>query len=121
VFRPYFKNMAYTKDGWIGVDLDGTLARYDGWNNGEIGIPVPAMVARVQKWLAAGVEVKIFTARVSDDPHGTQRAAIQVWCKRHIGQVLDVTNCKDYKMIQLWDDRAVQVVLNTGEPACPVR
>ena len=33
--------------GWIGVDLDGTLAEYHGWNGGAIGEPVPAMLARV--------------------------------------------------------------------------
>jgi hypothetical protein len=37
---------------WIGVDLDGVLAKMEGWNGPyEIGEPVPAMVDRVKKWL----------------------------------------------------------------------
>lgn len=51
--------------GWIGVDLDGTLATYDGWVSADhVGEPVPAMVERVQQWLAEGREVRIFTARI---------------------------------------------------------
>ncbi len=50
--------------GWIGVDLDGTLAHYDGWAGPEsIGEPIPLMMARVREWLALGREVRIFTAR----------------------------------------------------------
>ena len=39
-------------NGWIGVDLDGTLAHYEGWQ-GEthIGAPISAMVERVKRWL----------------------------------------------------------------------
>ena len=54
--------------GWIGVDLDGTLAFYQGWNEGKIGDPVPVMLARVKGWLAEGVEVRIVTARGRDPP-----------------------------------------------------
>ena len=54
---------------WIGVDLDGTLARYEQYEGPmSIGEPIPEMVDRVKAWLAAGREVRIFTARVSD-PH----------------------------------------------------
>lgn len=102
--------------GWIGVDLDGTLAKYDGWKGpGFIGEPVPAMVERVKRWLAEGKEVRIFTARVYMD-NGSQKAFIQDWCEQHIGQRLEVTNVKDYGMIEIWDDRAVQVEFNTGKP-----
>jgi hypothetical protein len=109
--------------GWIGVDLDGTLAEYDKWKGpANIGAPIPLMLARVKKWLAEGADVRIFTARVSSD--GTRlrdleanvaRAAIVHWCHEHIGRELPITNVKDYSMHQLWDDRAVQVVKNTGE------
>ena len=52
-------------DGWIGVDLDGTLAEYDKWvSPTHIGKPILRMVKRVQKWLAEGRQVKIMTARV---------------------------------------------------------
>ena len=47
------------------MDLDGTLAHYEGWNGvNHIGAPLAPMVERVKKWLAAGKTVKIFTARM---------------------------------------------------------
>jgi len=50
--------------GWIGVDLDGTLATYGGWKGpDDIGAPVPAMMKRVKRWIGEGREVRIFTAR----------------------------------------------------------
>jgi len=104
--------------GWIGVDLDGTLAEYDGWQGADhIGKPIPRMVERVQKWVAKGKEVKIFTARVALDEDGSVADKIKAWCKEHLGFELEVTNEKDYGMIELWDDRAVQVIPNTGKRA----
>jgi hypothetical protein len=108
---------------WIGVDLDGTLAEYysgDLYRNGNtyIGPPVPAMLARVLIWLNEGTEVRIFTARVSEEHPGELkkiREAIESWCLEHIGRVLPITNIKDYSMIELWDDRAVQVEPNKGQ------
>lgn len=105
------------KKGWIGVDLDGTLAMYDQWRGiDHIGEPVPAMVARVQGWLAAGVPVKIMTARCSVCEPGVVRT-IEDWCEQHIGCRLPVTCQKDFGMLELWDDRAVGVVKNTGARA----
>lgn len=44
-----------SQQGWIGVDLDGTLAHYDGWKGADhIGEPIPAMVERVKQWLSEG-------------------------------------------------------------------
>lgn len=101
--------------GWIAVDLDGTLAFYDEWRGPlHIGEPIPEMLERVKKVLAVGIDVKIFTARVAHDAPPEVTEAIQNWCLTHIGVVLPVTATKDYGMIQLWDDRAVQVVPNTG-------
>lgn len=121
-------------NGWIAVDLDGTLAHYDGWKGAEhIGEPIPAMVARVKVWLAEGRAVRIFTARVDGgqvalamgNPDGEAyrdthkiRERIHKWCLEHIGQVLPVTNVKDYGMVELWDDRAFRVIANTGETCC---
>lgn len=149
--------------GWIGVDLDGTLAEYNGWQGiDHIGKPIPKMVNRVKKWLSEGVQVKIFTARLH--AHGTQLIGdhsstineinnlryqynesvknkqpdstllervssleksmrvdiitpIQDWCEEHIGVRLEVTDRKDFGMTELWDDRAVQIIPNTGERA----
>jgi hypothetical protein len=54
-------------EGWIGVDLDGTLAHYSEWKGPDsIGEPVPLMLARVKEWLAKGLEVRIVTARAGD-------------------------------------------------------
>ena len=105
--------------GWIGVDLDGTLAEYDRWRGPDhIGNPIPAMVARVKDWLRTGHEVRIFTARVWNEPEDHPVTnQIQHWCLRHIGAMLPVTCMKDYGMIELWDDRAVQVIPNTGQRA----
>ena len=105
---------------WIGVDLDGTLAHYDGWvSHIDIGEPILPMVNRVQEWLVDGHNVKIFTARISS-PSALENTeaivAIRNWCRDHIGVALEVTNVKDFDMAELWDDRAVQVIANTGEP-----
>ncbi len=121
--------------GWIGVDLDGTLAHYDGWKGVDhIGEPVPAMLARVKQWLAEGHDVRIFTARVCisaryaavapstcmEDGSRSARgwcvitAYINAWLEKHLGRTLPITNEKDLAMVQLWDDRCVQVVPNTG-------
>lgn len=111
--------------GWIGVDLDGTLAHYDGWQGADhIGAPVPVMLNRVKGWLRAGLDVRIMTARISHDgsPKRTDdvrvaTSAIHEWCRKHLGRTLVITNVKDYSMVELWDDRCVQVIPNTGERA----
>jgi hypothetical protein len=56
--------------------------------------------------------VKIFTAR-ADDEKGVN--AIKAWLKKHELPDLEVTNLKDQKMIEFWDDKAVQVRKNTGQ------
>lgn len=100
---------------WIGVDLDGTLAKYETWGGPEqIGEPVPLMVERVKQWLWRGIHVKIMTARASY-PNPIGRAAIEEWCEKHIGQVLEITCSKDLAMVALYDDRAIQVEPNTGK------
>lgn len=112
------------KNGWVGVDLDGTLAHYEGWNGGKIGRPVEAMVERVRTWLKLGLDVRVFTARVAE-PDEDERAevvgAIEEWCEEHVGQKLKVTNVKDFSCIEIWDDRAVGVEENTGRAFGPSR
>lgn len=104
--------------GWIGVDLDGTLAIYDSWGDGSVGAPIPEMVARVKTWLARGCEVRIMTARVSsmasEREVADQVAKISAWCQKHLGQVLVVTAEKDFSMRVLIDDRAIHASKNTG-------
>ena len=46
------------------------------------------------------------------------RRAIEMWCKRHLGQILPVTFEKDWDMVLLLDDRARQVERDTGRVFC---
>lgn len=94
---------------WYGVDLDGTLAeKLDtyGPDGNEIGAPIKTMVDKVKSLLAQGKEVRVFTARVADDPGHKAERAIKSWCKDAVGRELPVTNEKDPGMVALWDDRA---------------
>lgn len=114
---------------WIGVDLDGTLAEYNGWQGAaRIGAPVPEMVDLLKMWLAEGKDVRIFTARISPPdpllpPEEFARRSLEVgiaayeikkWCYLNLGKVLPITYQKDYGMVECWDDRCVQVEPNTG-------
>lgn len=99
---------------WIGVDLDGTLAVYDGFK-GEthIGAPILPMVIRVRLWLAAGLDVRLFTARAHEASEECLQA-MRDWCREHLGQEIPITATKDHGMVAFYDDRAVQVARNTG-------
>ena len=117
-----------SNDSWIGVDLDGVLAVHDVWLGLEhIGPPVPAMVAAVRDWLRSGWDVRVFTARANPagqtpEQYARTRAAIAAWCAEHVGRVLPITNEKDMYLLEIYDDRAVQVEKNTGRfLALPVR
>ena len=104
--------------GWIGVDLDGTLAFYDTWRgHTHIGHAIPQMLERVKDWIEEGQEVRIFTARVScADPERTEIInAVQDWLEALGLPRLQVTCIKDFAMLELYDDRAVQVRMNTGQ------
>lgn len=99
------------------VDLDGTLAFYDGWKGIEhIGAPIPRMLFRVRKWLEDGLTVKIFTARASvGEPERTAVIAhIHAWCRQHDLPELEVTATKGFDAVEVWDDRCVQVEPNTA-------
>jgi len=105
---------ASKKKGWIGVDLDGTLAHYDGWYGpAHIGEPIPVMLKRVKDWLDEGVEVRIFTARASVPEY---IPFVTRWLEKQGLPALEITNIKDFSMICLWDDRCVQVETNSGKP-----
>lgn len=114
--------MASKNQWWIGVDIDKTLAYHTRATHGKsIGEPVPKMVRRVKKWLAEGKKIKIFTARVSKESlkYNNQKLedAIELindWCIEHLGRCFEVTCEKDYWMLELWDDRARQVIPNSG-------
>lgn len=103
--------------GWIGVDFDGTMFHYGDDFSAPIGPPIKAMIDRVKRWRAEGREVRVFTARCFDLDGNTvpdQVALVEAACLEHIGEVLPITNRKDFAMLELYDDRAVQVEMNTG-------
>ena len=110
-------------DGWIGVDLDGCLAHYGEWKGPEvIGKPIKKMADRLRKWIKEGREVRIMTARVSSmyPDYQTNEKVIKDWLIENFGEEfgdIEITNEKDGLMVELWDDRCVQVIPNTGERA----
>jgi hypothetical protein len=104
-------------NGWIAVDLDGTLARYESRHGiAVIGKAIEPTLARVKQWLDAGIEVRIFTARASDP---ALLPPLQKWLAENALPPLAITNRRDQDLIQLWDDRVVQVELNSGEVLTP--
>lgn len=120
--------MTKRSEGWVGFDLDGTLAVYDGWKGPEhIGEPIGPMVDYVKELLAAGVEVKIVTARASisrmiadEEMYNRVISSVRQWCLKHLGQRLEVTSEKDFSMVMLFDDRTVTVEKNTGRALSPM-
>lgn len=102
-----------SNSSWIGVDLDGTLAEYDGWQGIEhIGNPILPMVNYVKELIGEGINIKIFTARAA---HGRKAIGpIKRWVKKYIGMSLPVTCKKDFGMVALFDDRAYTVEPNKG-------
>lgn len=120
----------HKEDGWIGVDLDGVLAVYDTFRGpSHIGPPIKAMVDRVLSFIDDGYDVRILTARVAmlylpedytkDFAFSMQesldcKVAIEDWCLKHLGRKLSITAVKDYNLIELWDDRSIQMIPNTG-------
>ena len=99
---------------WIGVDFDGTLVVHEsGQDLNNIGAVIEPMLNRIKDWLAQGITVKIFTARASHKPF---IEPLQDYLETIGLPRLEVTNVKDFRMVQLWDDRAVQVVPNEGIP-----
>lgn len=112
-------------NGWIGVDLDGTLALQDHSGPYDIGSPVLVMVNRVQQWIRNGYNVRIFTSRLSPSTTNPRnpllvQQAIEAWCLKNIGHILPITNIKDHGLLALWDDRAVRVIRDRGIPAAPM-
>lgn len=102
-----------SKTCWIGFDLDGTLARTDNPGHFEppypIGEPIPHMVDMAKRLIAAGVTVKIFTARACDVEKVPK--VIEWLEKQGLGR-LPVTNQKDFDLIRFFDDRAVPFVMD---------
>ena len=107
----------------IYLDLDGTVANFDGWKGFDhIGDPIPTMADKIRTWLARGDEVVIFTARACDfNVHGDAKfdldaivSTVQDWTEKHFGVRLKVTATKG-PWDACYDDAINQVVRNTGK------
>lgn len=110
--------------GWFACDLDRTLAYYDKYRGSDhIGEPIKPMVERVNRWLAEGKDIRIFTARAFLDSDATVRdkeshlaahVAIENFCMENFGRRLPITCDKDLYCLRIYDDIAYQVEANTG-------
>ena len=105
--------------GYVAFDFDGTLAHHEHGDDPDIlGDPILAMVL-LAKEEAKHNEVRIMTARVCSklpvEQIRKQTKLIQDWAQIFLGFRPVVTSEKDYEMIKLYDDRAIQVRTNTGQ------
>jgi len=107
------QHIALMVSGWIGVELDGTLAHHvEGSQAGPIGPPIDKMLARVKQWRLAGMDIRLFSARASDPE---QLPIMQNWLSIHQLADMKITCSKDFALSQFWDDRSIHVISNTGE------
>ena len=109
-----------TNEKWLAVDLDGTLAIYDGWKGEEhIGDIIEPVAEKIKERVAEGWNVAIFTARVSsilsnEVSHAT--SVIWKWIDDNdMSQYISgITAVKGKHFIEFWDDRAFAVEKNKG-------
>jgi hypothetical protein len=105
---------------WIGVDFDCTLSMYFGYQSIGNGVAITPMIERVKKWISEGKDVRIFTARVAPSNNFSEEELvghykyIENWCKINIGAVLPIVYYKDVFLEEFWDDKAIQLIPNTG-------
>jgi hypothetical protein len=96
----------------IGIDLDGTLAEYNGWVGDEhIGDVIPSMKEFILELISKGEEVIIFTARAVDTE---SIGVVSEWLAKNGIPALQITNVKLKKMKSFYDDRAYRVERNMG-------
>lgn len=103
---------------WLAVDLDGTLAHYDGWKGiDHIGAPVKGIVDKIIQRYKEGWGIAIFTARVSEK-HEAEQAEKAIWAwvdKYELHQFISGITCIKHKhFVEFWDDRAKEVPKNSG-------
>jgi hypothetical protein len=98
----------------VAFDLDGTLAEYNGYVPHHVGAPVPVMVDKAKAHIVAGDEIRVLTARMSHGNPDATAALVQAWCQEHLGVSPVVTCVKSSDIGILYDDKARQVIPNTG-------
>lgn len=111
----------------ICVDMDGTLATFDkfvSWDH--FGEPIQETVDRIKHWRDLGIEVRILTARMSEESRALDgitreqmEGAIKAWCRKNLGFELPVYSEKGPGMLFLLDDSVIQVQRNTGLYVAP--
>jgi hypothetical protein len=106
---------------WWGFDIDKTaFVDEGGTRGGVIGAPIKSMIRRIKYFLRTGRKVCIVTARVhwSEPDKDLQMTTIRQALNDVLGQDLanqiTIRSDKDRHMIDLYDDRAKQVIPNKG-------
>lgn len=109
----YYSDQLNREVGYcIAIDLDGTLAEYYGWKGDEhIGEPIIPVLSKAIEEQTKGAEIWIFSARCDSDKSSK---LIYDWCEKHGLNIHGTTNVKYKCFAEFWDDRAKQVVPNTG-------
>ena len=98
----------------IYIDFDGTIAtQKDGYQR-EIGEPIMPMIDRINKWIKQGHNITIFTAR-ADYSDLMEKMDIEIFCVKHFGKILPITNKKSHNADLYIDDKAIRVERNTGK------
>jgi len=107
-----YEHPTFYGSGYIAVDFDFTLKKDISFNNP----PITKMLELVKYWMSLGIKVKIFTAKTT-----AQIPQVKDWLNKYGIGSLEVTNLKIIGMRELWDDRAVTVIPNTGNSCCNYR
>lgn len=103
-----------SKGAWA-FDLDGVLAtRQHPFNPYTVGEPVLPILDLALEAVREGRKVYCFTARASSTDPGMHRA-VREWLDRHGLEGVRITNTKTSDIAVYYDDRAVQVIPDTGE------
>lgn len=106
---------------WWGFDIDKTAFTDEGGTRGGvIGEPIMPIIRRIKWFLRVGRKVSIVTARVhpSESDRDEQIMTVRGALVKALGQdranMIDIRSDKDRHMIDLYDDRAKQVIPNKG-------
>ena len=118
-----YDDIPFEGQPWFGFDLDGTITMHPSpsTTGAGVGLPIKGEVYDLFiRHCMKSDRVKIMTARAySGNPDRAKEiAAIHEWLEEYFPKPchnLEVTSEKDYLLIRLYDDRAVQVIRDTGE------
>ena len=97
---------------WIGIDMDGVLSLERSIEE-PIGPPIPLMVERLKALEAnQSFEIKIMSPRVASE---SGRKEIRHWLKAQGLPNYQLTNKKDFNMLEFLTAKGVQVQRNRGQ------